>query len=148
MERRLVEVFYAHNRCFMPTSVCCGRANSSPQVDDECRARLPRCWLRRYRANGTGDAQPVGEVGKGLRQVQHDAPHGTLDPDAKLQEPLTQGADLGSRTLAAAGAQAQLLHQNVGGGGEQYPQLIGEKARAAGAVDLKAVVQLFYPVLD
>ena len=73
--------------------------------------------------------------------MQHDAPRGALDPDAELQEPLPQGADLGSGTFAV-GAQAQLLHQNVRGGGEQNPQLVGEKARAAGAVDLKAVVQL------
>ena len=73
--------------------------------------------------------------------MQHDAPRGALDPDAELQEPLPQGADLGSGTFAV-GAQAQLLHQNVRGGGEQNSQLVGEKARAAGAVDLKAVVQL------
>ena len=79
--------------------------------------------------------------------MQHDAPHGTLDPDAELQEPPMQGADLGSRRLAPAGAQAQLLHQNAGSGGERNPHLVGEKARAAASVDLKAVVKRFDPVL-
>src|SRR3989442_8407864 len=41
-----------------------------------------------------------------------------------------------------------LLHQHVSGGGQQHPQLVGEEARAAGAVDFKSVMQLFYPVLD
>ena len=71
-DRWLIDVYYVHNCCFMPTLACCRRANSSPQVDDECRARLTRCWLRGNRPHRAGDAQPVGEVGKGVRQMQHE----------------------------------------------------------------------------
>lgn len=46
--------------------------------------------------------------------MQRDAPHGTLDRDARLRERVTQGADLDTRTLVAAGTQTQFLHQNVG----------------------------------
>ena len=66
MDRWLTDVVYGHNRCFMPTLVCCGQANSSPKVDDECRAGVSKCWLRRHGAHRTGDAQPVAEVGEGL----------------------------------------------------------------------------------
>ena len=57
-DRQLTDVFYVHNGYFMPTSVRCGRANSSSKVDDERKARLPRCWLRRHCAHRAGDAQP------------------------------------------------------------------------------------------
>ena len=36
----LIDVFYVHNSCFMPTLARCSRANSSSQVDDDCTARL------------------------------------------------------------------------------------------------------------
>jgi hypothetical protein len=43
---------------------------------------------------------------------------------------------------------AQLLHEDVGGGGQEDPELIGQEARAAGAIDLQAVFELLDAVLD
>src|ERR1039458_2955864 len=65
-----------------------------------------------------------------------------------LSQPLTQCAHLSARTLTTSGTQAQLLHQHIGGGGEQHAQLVGEEVRTAGAVDLQPMVQFFDAVLD
>ena len=54
----------------------------------------------------------------------------------------------GAAKGGARGPQAQLLVEHVGGGAEQTPQLIGEKAAAAGSIDLEPVVQFFDPILD
>src|SRR5207245_300151 len=104
--------------------------------------------LRGSGAEGSGDAPPLRAIGEGARQMQHDATHRALDSRAEFEQTFSQGADLSTCTLAVAGHQAQLLHQHVSGGGQQHPQLVGEEARAAGAVDFKSVMQLFYPVLD
>ena len=74
--------------------------------------------------------------------MQYIAPHGALDPYAELQESLTHDTDLGSRTLNA-GAESQLLCQNVLSSREQNPQLVRTEARAAGGVYLKAIMKLF-----
>ena len=51
------------------------------------------------------------------------------------------------RNWCAAASQAQLLHQHVGGGGQQHAELVGPEIAATGAVDLQ-LVQLLDPVLD
>ena len=48
-----------------------------------------------------------------------------------------QHDDLGGAKGGARGAQAQLLVEHVGRGGQKPPQLVGLEAGAAGAVDLK-----------
>ena len=65
-----------------------------------------------------------------------------------FKQSLAQGGHLRAREAGAGRAASQLLHEHVGGGGQQHPQLIGQEARAAGAVDLKPVMQFFYAVLD
>ena len=95
-----------------------------------------------------GDDLPVVAMQTGGGQVQHDAPHGRLYPCAELHEMFAQGADLGGSQGRAGGAQTQLLVEHVGGGAQQPPQLIGEEAAAAGAVDFQAMMQLFDPILD
>jgi hypothetical protein len=45
------------------------------------------------------------------------------------------------------GFQAQLLHQDVCGGGQQDTKLVRPEVAATGAIDLK-IVQFFYPILD
>ncbi|HWF97753.1 MAG TPA: hypothetical protein VN691_01090, partial [Steroidobacteraceae bacterium] len=66
----------------------------------------------------------------------------------ELDQPLTQRARLGTGAVASPGEEAQLLHQDISGGSDEHAKLVGEEARAAGAVDLKAVVKLLDPVLD
>lgn len=66
----------------------------------------------------------------------------------ELQEPLAQRAQLSASTAGARCAQAQLLHEHVGGSRQQSTQLVGEEAPATRAVDLQPVVQLFDPILD
>jgi hypothetical protein len=95
-----------------------------------------------------GDDLPVVAVDVGSGQMQHDAPHRGLDPGAELHQMFAQGADLGRAEGGARGAQAQLLVEHVGRGGQQSAQLVGEEAGAAGAVDLQAVVQFLDPILD
>ena len=46
------------------------------------------------------------------------------------------------------GGQSHFLHQHVRRRRDQHAQLIGQKVRATGAVDLQSVVQLFYAILD
>ena len=41
---------------------------------------------------------------------------------------------------------AQLLHQHIGGGGQQHAELVGPEIAATGAVDLKSV-QFIDPAL-
>src|SRR5271163_1597041 len=95
------------------------------------------------RAEACGNDLPVVAVDARSGQVQHDAPHGGLDPGTELHEVFAQGAYLGGAKGGARGAQSQLLEQHVRGGGQQSAQLIGEEAAATGAVDFQAVVQLF-----
>ena len=83
-----------------------------------------------------------------MRQVQHDTTSRALDPYAEFQQPLAKGTHLGASTVAPAGAQTQLLHQDVRGGRQQNAELIGHEAGAAGTVDLQTVVQLLDPILD
>jgi hypothetical protein len=49
---------------------------------------------------------------------------------------------------ATASTQAKLLHQHIGGGGEQHSQLVGEEVRATGAVDLQSMMQFFEAIVD
>jgi len=114
---------------------------------DEGAAEIRGSGLRRHDANGTRDAQPVAAVGEADEQMQHDTAHGAHDPDTELEQPFAQRAHLSAATIPATGGQAQLLHQYIGGGGEEYAQLVGEQARAAGAVDFQPTMQLFDPVL-
>src|ERR1700733_1086451 len=109
--------------------------------------RIVRGGLRRRGAHTTRDAQPVCAIGKCLRQMQHDTAHGTFDPHAEIEQTFAQGADLSACTSTAAVYQTQLLHQHVGGGSQQYTQLVREEAGATGPVDFQSMMQLFYPVL-
>ena len=68
--------------------------------------------------------------------------------NAQLQEPVAQPGHLGSGTGGACGAQPELLHEHVGGGRQQDPQLVRGEPAAAGAVDLQPVEQFLDPVLD
>ena len=52
----------------------------------------------------------------------------------EFQQPLTRGRHLGPCEAGTGGTATQLLHQHIGGGGQEHPQLIGEEARAAGAL--------------
>lgn len=60
--------------------------------------------LRGCGAERVGDVLPVAQPWAGPRQMQHDAPHRGLHPDAELDELLTQGADLGATVGGARGA--------------------------------------------
>src|ERR1019366_356226 len=63
------------------------------------------------------------------------------------QQAFAQRPDLSASTVGVCGAQTQLLHQHVGGGGQQHAELVGPEITATGAVDLKSV-QFLDPVLD
>src|ERR1039457_2750311 len=68
-------------------------------------------------------------------------------PSAELQQTFAKHANLGAGASGASGPQAQLLHQDICGGGEQDAELVGPEAGATGAVDLK-VVQFLDAVFD
>src|SRR3569833_2669418 len=109
--------------------------------------RVAGLELRGCRANAAGDAHPIISVDERERQMQHDAAHRTLDPDTEPEQAIAQRAHLGACALTSSGAQAQLQHQHISGGGQQHAQLVGHESRATRAVDLQSVVQLFNPVL-
>ena len=90
----------------------------------------------------------ASRVGRGAWQMQDDTADGADDMNAQLQEPVAQPGHLGSGTGGACGAQPELLHEHVGGGRQQDPQLVRGEPAAAGAVDLQPVEQFLGPVLD
>src|SRR5207237_9430571 len=55
--------------------------------------------------------------------------------------------NLSASTSCPCSPQSQRLHQDVGSGGEQNPELVGPEAGATGAVDVE-FVQFFYAILD
>jgi hypothetical protein len=63
-------------------------------------------------------------------------------------QPFAQRAHLGTRAGGASSFQTQQLRQHVSCRGQQHAQLVGPKGTTAGPVDFKAMVQLFYPILD
>ena len=105
------------------------------------RAARPTALCGRS-AEASGDDLPVVAMQASGWQVQHDAPHGRLDPGTQLEQVFAQRADLGGSEGGARGTQTQLLVQHIGGGAEQPPQLIGKEASATGAVDFQAMMQL------
>ena len=110
MDRWLTEVLYMHNSCFMPTLTCCGPPNSLSKIDDECRARVPRGWLRRHRAHRAGDARSVSGLGSRpnddpVRLTMHVEPQSLIEHDEKrFDTPRTglEGARHGQRPKALA----------------------------------------------
>ena len=99
-------------------------------------------------AEAARHAAPLGLPECMLRQMQHDAPHRALDPGAEFEQALAQARHLRSRAVGAGCGSAQLLHEHIGGCGEQHTQLIGPEVGAAGAVDLQSIMQLFDAILD
>ena len=85
------------------------------------------------------------EVRRGGRQVQDHAADRTDDVRPQFG---AEPRHLGTGTGGARRAQAEFLHQHVGGGGEEHAQLIGPEATAARAVDLQAIEQFLDAVLD
>src|ERR1035437_6768682 len=71
--------------------------------------------------------------------MQHHAAHRDHQAGTQLQQSFAERPDLSASTVGVCGAQAQLLHQHVGGGGQQYAELVGPEITATGAVDLKSV---------
>jgi hypothetical protein len=65
----------------------------------------------------------------------------------ELEQPLAQHADLSTGTSCAGSTQAQFLHQDVGGCGEQDAKLVRPKTGATRAIDLQ-IVQLLNTIFD
>src|SRR6266403_310043 len=141
-------IISAQKCCFITTSSTRGRADTSPTGGRADATVIRTCWLCGNGADRTRDPQPISAVGKRDRQMQHNTAHRALDPDTEFEQPLAQRAHLGACTLTTASTQAKLLHQYIGGGGEQHSQLVGEEVRATGAVDLQSMMQLFEAILD
>ena len=87
-------------------------------------------------SEGECDPAPGVEVGRGARQMQDDSAHGADDVDSELEEPIAEPRHLGAGACGAGGAQAKLLQEHVGGGGQQDAELVCCEPAAAGAVDL------------
>jgi hypothetical protein len=80
--------------------------------------------------------------------VQHQSAGGTFHPHGQLEQALAQPADLGGGEAGPLRPQPQLLKQDIGSGAEQDPELIGEKARATGAVNVQTVIQFLDAQFD
>jgi hypothetical protein len=61
---------------------------------------------------------------------------------------IAQGVDLSGSEGGPGGPQPQLLVKHVDRGAQQPSQLIGEEAAATGAVNLQAIMQFVYSILD
>ena len=92
--------------------------------------------LSRGGFEGECDAAPGVEEGCGAREVQYDAADGADDVDAQLQEPVAEPRHLGAGARGACGAPAKLLHEHVGGGGQQDAELVRGEPAATGAVEV------------
>jgi len=80
--------------------------------------------------------------------VEDDPADGDDHLRANLEKAVSEGPDLGSGAGRSSGAEPQLLHEDIGGGGEQDPKLVGPEAGATGPVDLQAVMEFLDAVLD
>jgi len=121
-------------RCWEVSARLLGQWRLSDRCGVSAGSLLEHRTLRGHCAKAQGDAPPLAVVGTRLRQMHDEAMHRALDAGAELEQPFAQGRDPSTRQAGAAGAAAQLLHQHVGRGGERDTQLIGEEARAAGAI--------------
>src|SRR5260370_5748552 len=71
--------------------------------------------------------------------MDDDASYRNQDPGSQLQQSFAQHGNLSPGTSGTGRPESQLLHQDVGGGGEQNTELVGPEAGATGAVDLEVV---------
>src|SRR5713226_1882557 len=71
--------------------------------------------------------------------MDDDASYRNQHPGPQLQQSFAQHANLSVGTSGTGSPQAQLLHEDVRGGGEQDTELVGPEAGATGAVDLEVV---------
>ena len=81
----------------------------------------------------------VSNVGRGrARQLQDDAADGAFDMNAQLQAAVARPGRAAGRHPRCRDAQLlKLLHEHVGGGGQQDPKLVRSEPSATGAVDLQ-----------
>jgi len=78
--------------------------------------------------------------------MEDEPAYGPLDPDRELEQLFTERPYLCASEGAFAARMPKRLQEHVGRHGELYPGLVGEKAQAARAVDLKPGLQLPNPV--
>ena len=94
---------------------------------------------------------PSIEVWRRPRQMQDEAADRAADFNAEFEQPVAQPRHLGAGAGGACGAQAEFLHEHVGGGRQQDAQLVRPELAelaAARTVDLQTVEQLLDAVLD
>ena len=83
-----------------------------------------------------------------MRETDDQASGGGTHLSAELQQPFPQDGDLRARAGRVLRVTAECLHEDVGGGREQHPELVGQEPRATRPVDLQAVLELLDAVLD
>jgi hypothetical protein len=79
--------------------------------------------------------------------MQHDPSHRALDPGGELEQPLAQRADLGVGARRALGVGPQGLEQDVRGGRQEHPELVGREPLATRPVHGQPVMQFLETVL-
>jgi len=99
-------------------------------------------------AERDGNAVPGALERERRREMKDDPTDRDLDPHAELDELLAQGRDLRPGAIGVVSREAELLHQHVGCRRHQHAELVGPETRAAGPVDLQAVMQLLEPIFD
>ena len=82
-----------------------------------------------------------------MRKVQDNPAHRPHDVDADRQQRVAHPRDLRAGERGAVGAQLELLHQHIGGGGQGHAQLIGPEAGTAGPAEGERMMQLFQSIL-
>src|SRR6266436_2621537 len=71
--------------------------------------------------------------------MDDNASYRNQDSGPQLQQSFAQHANLSAGTSGTGSPQAQLLHQDIGRGGEQDAKLVGPEAGATGAVDVEVM---------
>ncbi len=79
--------------------------------------------------------------------MNHNTSDGDFNSNRELEKPSANRAHLGMGAVTVPGLRLDLLQEHVGGGGQQDPELIGQKAAATRPVHREIVLQLLDSVL-
>lgn len=74
-------------------------------------------------AEAGGDAAPGVTVGSGAGEVEDEAPYRALDLGPEFEEEVAEGGNLSAGEPGAPGVEPDRPEEDMGGGGEQHPEL-------------------------
>ena len=97
-------------------------------------------WSGNVPARSQGNSLPGDEAGKLPGHMNHNPSRRDFNSNSELEKPSANRTHLGLGAVAVSGLHLNLLHQHVGGGGQQDPELIGQEAAATRPVHREIVL--------